>query len=116
VGRLFKVLTLFLVFILTPGATELLENAAHLAVEGHGAHALDDAEHAPEGDEHGCSSTFHVCACHSSTCFVMREFKLAVTPPSALPEPITSRGADQQLLAGYELGVFRPPARALLVT
>ncbi|HMB52662.1 MAG TPA: hypothetical protein VKU40_05060 [Thermoanaerobaculia bacterium] len=60
-------LTLLLVTALVPGLVEVAENAWHQATEGHTAHAADrGGDHAPEGDEHGCSGTVHVCSCHHS--------------------------------------------------
>ncbi len=108
-GWVFKVFTLFLVFVLTPGATEIVENAAHLLANGHGAHAFDDAEHSPAGDEHGCSSTFHTCSCHNSTSFVVRDTEFSVPPPDPLEEPYASSGRDKRLVAGFQRGIFRPP-------
>lgn len=62
-----RLLVLGLVLAMTPGLAEVVENVAHLAVSGHGAHAADQGpDHEPTGDEHGCSGTFHVCSCHSS--------------------------------------------------
>ncbi len=109
-GWVFKLLILFLVFVLTPGATEIVENAAHLVANGHGAHAVDDAEHSPVGDEHGCSSTFHTCSCHSSTSFVLRDTEFSVPPPEPLDDRHTNNGCDERLVAGFQRGVFRPPA------
>ena len=64
--RLSPFIAIVMVYLMTPGAGELTENAVHLISNGHTAHAFDDAEHEPTGAEHGCSSTFHVCQCCSS--------------------------------------------------
>ena len=57
-----------LAWSLAPGVNELAENLWHLAVSGHSAHAIGQGEdHAPEGDEHGCSGTLHLCGCYHST-------------------------------------------------
>ena len=62
-----QLLVAVLVWSLTPGLNEFAENVWHLAVSGHTAHAIEQGEdHAPEGDEHGCSGTFHLCSCHHS--------------------------------------------------
>ena len=108
-SRVVSLIALLLVFVLTPGMAELAENAAHVVIEGHGAHALDDVEHAPMGDEHGCSGTFHACSCHASPTFIVNESSLAVSVP--LP-PATSHLADthDRLALGFRLGVFRPPS------
>lgn len=59
-----------LIWAITPGLAEVAENAWHLVVAGHQAHALDrGADHAPAGDEHGCSGTFHLCSCHHTLLF-----------------------------------------------
>lgn len=108
-GRLVKMIALMLVFVLTPGAAEIVENAAHLAKDGHTAHAIDDAEHTPAGDEHGCSGTIHVCACHSSTCFMVSDRFPSVAPASLIDASLTSADGGHAA-AGYRLGVHRPPA------
>ena len=60
-----RLFTMALIWSMTPGLTEFVENVWHLAVSGHSAHAIDAGpDHAPEGDEHGCSGTFHLCTCH----------------------------------------------------
>jgi hypothetical protein len=59
-----------LICAMAPGAGEIVENVVHLLAEGRAAHELADADHAPQGSEHGCSGTFHRCHCHSSTAFV----------------------------------------------
>ena len=53
--RLFRALAFVLAFMLTPGSSEVLESATHLIANGHLAHALDDEEHEPHGEEHGCT-------------------------------------------------------------
>jgi len=103
-----RVLVLVLAWQLVPGMGEVVENALHLLSEGHTAHALADADHAPEGDEHGCSGPFHLCSCHSSAVFV-----------SAVPEPHVACAAVAQLSRrvrsggvpcdGFVSGVYRPP-------
>lgn len=108
-SRVVSFIALVLVFVLTPGMTELAENAAHVVTQGHGAHAFDDTDHAPMGDEHGCSGTFHACSCHASPAFIVGQSSLAVSTP--LPAT-TSHLADNgtQLTMGHDLGVFRPPS------
>lgn len=62
-----RLLVVLLLWAFTPGLVEVTENMGHLLVAQHLAHAVDQgADHAPEGDEHGCSGTFHVCSCHHS--------------------------------------------------
>lgn len=57
-------IAILLLGTLVPGVGEIVENALHLAREGHLAHG------APEGDdhdaplpEHGCTGTLHLCSC-----------------------------------------------------
>lgn len=62
-----RLLILCLALSVIPGLAEAVENVGHVLVSGHGAHALDQGEsHAPDGDEHGCSGTLHLCSCHNS--------------------------------------------------
>jgi hypothetical protein len=58
-----KLITLVLLFAVTPSASELLEWGVHAAVHGDFAHA-DDGDHDESGDEHGCTALLHVCGCH----------------------------------------------------
>lgn len=56
-----------LVWLVTPGLAEASENVWHLLWAGHSAHATEAGpDHAPAGDEHGCSGTFHLCLCHQA--------------------------------------------------
>ncbi len=55
-----------LLYVMTPGSTEIAQNVYHLVFEGHDAH--DHPEHA-EDEEHGCSGPYHMCACHSTVAF-----------------------------------------------
>ncbi len=60
---------LLLVIAVMPAAPELIEFAVHAASHGDLAHEAG-GEHADAGDssdEHGCSSLFHLCACHPPT-------------------------------------------------
>lgn len=109
VSRVVSLIAIILVFMLTPGAVELVENAAHMVSEGHSAHAFDDAGHTPEGDEHGCSGTFHACSCHASPVFIVGQSSLAVSMACpATTSHLVDHGA--RLTRGYDLGVFRPPS------
>lgn len=76
-------LVTLLVFLVTPGLIEAGENFWHLVTEGHGAHSPAAGEdHEPEGDEHGCTGSFHLCTCHR-------------TPPSRT-EPVSDL-ADERM-------------------
>lgn len=96
-------------FLLTPGSLELVENAAHLLSTGHTAHGIDDAEHAPQGEEHDCSGIVHVCKCHSSMGFVITCHEAVVA------EPKTFLALSHWQIVGapasrYITELFRPPA------
>jgi hypothetical protein len=53
-----------------PGLGEVVENAMHLVLEGHLAHAAPVGdEHGPPSPEHGCSGTLHLCQCCISPSF-----------------------------------------------
>lgn len=84
-----KILVLSLVWVMTPGLVEVTENLWHLATTGHSAHAPGmGADHAPAGDEHGCSGSFHLCSCHAT---VVAELALAppVRPRNGLMTSVT---------------------------
>lgn len=85
-----------LIWFVTPNLTEAVENVWHLFLSGHDAHAVElGADHAPEGDEHGCSGTYHLCSCchtalgDSTPLVVLRSFE----PPDrrARAAVVTSR-------------------------
>lgn len=87
-----RVFVLGLAWTLVPGLAETTENAWHLATAGHTAHAPSQGDdHAPAGDEHGCTGAFHLCSCHHT----LASDLLVVTPivPRArLPERARPRG------------------------
>jgi hypothetical protein len=96
-----------LVWSLTPGLNELAENIWHLAVSGHSAHAIEQGEdHAPEGDEHGCSGTFHLCGCHHSP-----PTELAGRPVDSIPAPSARLMglATTPSIEPFLAGLLRPP-------
>ncbi len=94
-ARRSKICALVLALAMMPGAVELMENAAHLATEGHLAHAAADGDrHEPADPEHGCTSTFHLCGCHAGLAFLvaprppaidLREAGFSSFPASSLP-------------------------------
>jgi hypothetical protein len=66
-----RTIALLLLLVLTPGVGEAVENLCHLVAEGHLAHGASHDEEAPHpGAEHGCSGTFHLCACHRTLSFL----------------------------------------------
>jgi hypothetical protein len=109
VARILKpVLVLALTWLLCPGLTEVTENLWHVATTGHHAHALEAGDdHAPEGDEHGCSGTFHVCTCcHSAP--AQAAALLAARPGAAPPEAPTVLASVTRLPPDLP-GVDHPP-------
>lgn len=90
-----------------PGLAEAGENLWHFARAGHLAHAQDAGEdHAPEGDEHGCSGTFHLCSCHNSP-----PMALGLLTEMRQPAPADQRHPrNEASTRGPDLPrLFRPP-------
>ena len=59
--------SVLLLWVLTPGLAEFVENAVHLVENGHFAHATPAGDsHPSPGPEHGCTGTFHLCSCCQS--------------------------------------------------
>lgn len=59
-----RLLVLCLAMFVLPNLAEAAENVWHLLATGHDAHDQQaGSDHAPEGDEHGCSGTYHLCTC-----------------------------------------------------
>lgn len=106
-GAFSRLVALALALQLTP-AIEVVENGVHVLAEGHGAHALDDAEHDPGTDCHGCSPTFHPCSCHAPIGVVLRacDLELVVTAPPAVVAPPLG---EERAFPDHARGVFRPP-------
>ncbi|MGD8317701.1 MAG: hypothetical protein PVH21_18045 [Myxococcales bacterium] len=98
-----------LIYVITPGSSEIVENVLHLLSEGHAAHAVADAEHAPRGAEHGCSGTFHLCHCHSSTAFV-GETEAPEIEAAAEHRQLISWEMDDARAEGCPVDMFRPPS------
>ena len=62
-----RILALLLVLSIVPSTMELVEAVVHWAEHGDSAHGDGHASSALGGtDEHGCSGTFHLCACHTA--------------------------------------------------
>lgn len=106
--RVLPIIAGLLVYVMTPGALELTENALHLLRHGDTAHA--DAKHAPDGpnDEHGCSGSYHACTCHSSPQFVSGPSAPTVPPPTDVARTVVLGPADM-LADGFPRGIDRPP-------
>lgn len=108
-SRVFQLCALLLAFLLTPGSAELVENVVHLASDGHTAHAVDDAEHAPAGDEHGCTGMMHCCTCCGVPPVALSDAKLALAASvrglgSVLPPSVGGAAT------GHGTRLDRPPA------
>lgn len=113
-------LALVLAVALFPGVAEAAEDMAHYIFEGHTLHAPAVAEASHDGhdeheqgqrdDEHGCSTLFHVCVCHSPAPSVITtwlNFERAREVQNDLLRvvaPETRRAAD-----GVASESFRPP-------
>jgi hypothetical protein len=99
-------LVLALVHGLAPGLGEVVEAAAHYAIEGHLAHS--DADRGDLGDlgrEHGCGTTEHHCACCLSQDF-------AAAPVQATPVASPFRASAPAARPGLEsLHDPAPPRR-----
>lgn len=107
--RLLPYIAGIMVYAMAPGASEIAENVFHLLAEGHAAHALADADHEPQGEEHGCSGTFHMCHCHSSTAFVSGGEAPEVRAAIELCQRV-SRDVDDARAEGCRADMFRPPS------
>ena len=101
-------MAIIMIYLMTPGAGEFAENIVHLAINGHTAHALDDAAHQSEGDEHGCSGPFHFCQCHTSTPFTITMQVTDMDSALMLLQSFRWR-AEEVISDGFLLDVFRPP-------
>ncbi|GAB4222624.1 MAG: hypothetical protein Kow0062_20890 [Acidobacteriota bacterium] len=84
-----------------------MENAAHLALRGHFAHAAPAGDsHETDGGEHDCSGTVHVCSCCLTLAFVPGE---RFVPPTA---HIASCRIGTDAVRGGSVpsrSLFRPP-------
>lgn len=100
-------LTMLLLWALVPALGELVENALHLALEGHAAHSAPDGDHHdPVGSEHGCSGAVHLCSCCVSLSFLTTHS--AQTAPVHGSEELTVT-VVAQLPAFSVGGVYHPP-------
>lgn len=101
-------LVLILIAGLVPGLAETTENLWHLATAGHTAHAAEQGpDHAPVGDEHGCSGTFHLCPCHHtvpSDLLAVGAGGPGAEPPARTPRRDVTSPAEPDLP-----GLDRPP-------
>lgn len=108
--RLARLVALALAFLMVPGAVELVESAVHLVDEGHLPHAVvttaDGDEHAPTDPEHGCTPSFHLCACHSGLSY----FDTSGTPVLHIETfPFSAPSPSKMQTPGFYVAVERPP-------
>ena len=106
-GRLQPFVAVLLVYLMTPMATEIVENVIHFGATGHTAHASKDAQHQPKDPEHCCSGLTHVCGCCHSTAFMVPVAEALAPAPAS--EMRLLHGPDELRADGYLGGVFRPP-------
>jgi hypothetical protein len=100
-------ITALLLWALVPGLGEILENAVHLAQEGHSAHAAADGDyHQQSGAEHGCTGTVHLCSCCVSLSFLPTQ-AIAQDPDLALQRFIARTRTHAP--AGNPRVVYHPP-------
>lgn len=95
-------LVLLLVNGLVPSLGEVVETAAHYALEGHLAHS--DADHGDLGDlghEHGCGTTEHHCTCCASQ---------PAGLPAAAPAGPAAPSAERLASPGRRLASLHDPA------
>ena len=95
-------------YLMTPGAFELTEQAAHLVGHGDTAHADDGHAGDDPADEHGCSGPYHFCTCHQSVTFVTGAAHIAAisfAPAGVVAESGSASAVD----SGYAHQVYRPP-------
>lgn len=91
----------------TPGAGELVSDAAHLVLEGHTAHSADHDDHGSHGAEHGCTGWHHTCPCHTSVSFVVVSSPgVPVAASSVLPSRFEAHDRGPE---GVERTLERPP-------
>lgn len=115
-----RALALFLTIALAPGFAEAVEDFVHWVAEGHTLHApaVEQAAHASHAEherehgdgEHGCSTLFHICGCHSPTPSMIT-LRLSVTRSGDIEHVLTRAPADTQRrpLDGVSRETFRPP-------
>jgi hypothetical protein len=87
-----RLIFFLMLVILTPVGPEVGEWALHFASEGDFVHASSsDHRNSPPEPEHGCSTTQHICGCHSGLSIVPdRQIIVStpITPPAAPPEAL----------------------------
>ena len=119
-AALVRSIALILAVALFPGVAEAADDLVHYVLEGHTLHAAAVAEASHDGhdeheqghgdDEHGCSTLFHVCACHSpapsmiTTWLTFEQARQVQDDLLRVVASETRRAAD-----GVASETFRPP-------
>lgn len=88
-----RLLLSFFLIGMSPLGPELVEWGAHFVRDGDFAHAAVAGHESNLPDEHGCSTTNHVCPCHAGvTAFPPAVLGIATAtyPPTSRPQPLTS--------------------------
>ena len=107
--RILPTIAVFLVYLLTPMASEVTESLVHWVTDGHSAHAYEDAAHHSDEPEHGCSGSFHVCPCHSSVTFAVLTENTAQSVDLVPLDMVVHALSDDSPADGYRTTFFRPP-------
>ncbi len=96
-----------LVFLMTPGLAELVDDAVHLLRTGHTEHAAAHDDHGDASGEHGCTGTFHTCPCHHSPTFAPAADLPDVVGSTAAVHPVAWR--EGRPADGVRFELLRPP-------
>jgi len=102
-----RIVAFWLLVLIAPGSSEAIENLAHLATSGHFAHSAESNDtHSEPGPEHGCTGTFHLCACHGPV-----SGTFAVSALGVECEPTVGRLAQESRLrySAYLGNIEHPP-------
>lgn len=79
-----KLITVVLLFAMSPSVTELVEWGVHAITHGDFAHAADGShDERPAEDEHGCTPLMHTCGCHRSAAATDTGLASTVDPVAA---------------------------------
>lgn len=98
-------LAALLLFVVTPGVLEMVEDVAHYIAHG-------DTLHDEGHDGHCCSGAFHFCGCHARTVatpVVSSRVTLSATPPRT-ESTWSTRHAVGGPHDAHLLEISRPPA------
>lgn len=97
-----------LVFLLTPGLAEMVDDAVHLVRTGHTEHSATHAGSHGTDAEHGCTGTFHTCSCHQTPSFLEPPAAPALAEGGTATRPVAWRHAGPA--EGVRAELSRPPA------